>query len=328
MRIVVMRHAWWIAVSGLLVIAAGLVVVAAARAAQSRETVATETLSEEAEREVRAEEHDKPSAFEHVMDAAFLHFFDTFGPRPRLPRIASLQLTKFMILEVIAAALVMAIYIPMARRSQSGEPPRGGWQNAFESLLTFIRDEVAKPSLGEHEADRYLPFLWTLFLFILFCNLLGMLPFLGSPTASIYVTGALALCALVAIPTAAIAKMGVVPYLKSLWPHLDIPIPVFGFVIKLLICVIEILGTFIKCAVLAVRLFANMFAGHMVLATIMLFVVLAANVAFGLWMTVTIGSVLGVVALSFLELFVAFLQAYVFVFLTALFMGMAVHPQH
>lgn len=289
----------------------------------------SETVTERAEQEVRDSEHEhKPSAFEHVMDTDIIHFFESFGPQAHLPRIASLQLTKFMVLELIAAGLVLAIYIPMARRMQKGEPPRGAWDNAFESLLTFIREDVAKPAIGEHDADRYLPFLWSLFLFILFCNLLGMLPFAGSPTASIWVTGALALCSLFAIHAAAVAKMGLVPYLKSLWPHLDIPIPVAGFLIKAMICVIEVLGVFIKSAVLAVRLFANMFAGHMVLATIMLFIVLAANALPLLWATITVGSVLGVVALSFLELFVAFLQAYIFVFLTALFMGMALHPSH
>jgi len=103
---------------------------------------------------------------------------------------------------------------------------------------------------------------------------------------------------------------------------------VAGFIIKLLICVIEIVGTFIKSGVLAIRLFANMFAGHTVLAVIMLFIVMAANAALGLWVSITVSSVLGVVALSLLELFVAFLQTYIFVFLTALFMGMALHPQH
>ena len=173
-----------------------------------------------------------------------------------------------------------------------------------------------------------MPFLWTIFLFILFCNLLGMVPFLGSPTASIYVTGALAVCSFVAIHAAAVAKMGFLPYLKSLWPHLDIPIPVMGFFIKLLICVIEVIGRFIKSVVLAVRLFANMFAGHTVLAMILSFVVLAAGNTLALWGTITAASILGVVALSLLELFVAFLQAYIFVFLTALFMGMELHPQH
>jgi F-type H+-transporting ATPase subunit a len=237
-------------------------------------------------------------------------------------------MTKYMVLELIAAVLILLIFIPLARRARSGEPPRGTWQNAFEVLLTFIRDEVAKPNLGEHDADRHVPFLWTIFLFVLFCNLLGMFPFGGSPTANIWVTGGLAVCSFIAIHAAAVAKMGLGHYLKSLWPHLDIPIPVAGFVIKCMIFVIEIVGNFIRGAVLAVRLFANMLAGHSVLAMILLFILMAGNAAVGLWATITVGSILGVVALSLLELFVAFLQAYIFVFLTALFMGMAVHPQH
>jgi F-type H+-transporting ATPase subunit a len=88
-------------------------------------------------------------------------------------------------------------------------------------------------------------------------------------------------------------------------------------------------GTFIKSFVLAVRLFANMFAGHMVLASIMLFIVIVGHHGLNfLWGAVTVASVTGVVGLSLLELFVAFLQAYVFVFLTSLFMGMALHPEH
>ena len=272
-----------------------------------------------------------PSPFEHVMDATqHWHFFETIGPKKgiTLPKIFGFQITKFMILELIAAAIILLIYIPLAGQLRSGEPPRGLWQNAFEWPLTFIRDEVAKPNLGEHDGDLYAPFLWTIGLFILVCNLLGMIPFAGSPTASIYVTGALAICSFCAMQIAAVAKMGFFPYLKTLWPHLDIPIPVAGFIIKLLICVIEIVGTFIKSGVLAIRLFANMFAGHTVLAVIMLFIVMAANAALGLWVSITVSSVLGVVALSLLELFVAFLQTYIFVFLTALFMGMALHPQH
>jgi F-type H+-transporting ATPase subunit a len=257
-----------------------------------------------------------PNPIEHVLDEEIL-------------LISGYKIwTKYMVLELIAAVLILLIFIPLARRARSGEPPRGGWQNAFEVLLTFIRDEVAKPNLGEHDADRHVPFLWTVFLFVLFCNLLGMFPFGGSPTANIWVTGGLAVCSFIAIHAAAVAKMGLAPYLKSLWPHLDIPIPVAGFVIKCMIFVIEIIGNFIRGGVLAVRLFANMLAGHSVLAMIMLFIVMASNAAIGLWATITVASVLGVVALSLLEIFVAFLQAYIFVFLTALFMGMAVHPQH
>jgi F-type H+-transporting ATPase subunit a len=105
---------------------------------------------------------------------------------------------------------------------------------------------------------------------------------------------------------------------------------IFGFGLSLMIYVIELGGTAIKAFVLAVRLFANMFGGHMVLATILLFIYLVgmATASYFLWGGVTLASVLGIVALSLLELLVAFLQAYVFTFLTSLFMGMALNPQH
>ena len=241
--------------------------------------------------------------------------------------------TKFMLLELLAAGLIVVIFVGLAKRVENGEPAAGTFWNAFESLLTFIRDEVAKPTLGEHEADKYVPFLWTMFVFILFCNLLGMFPFLGSPTANIYVTGGLATCSFLLLHGAAIAKMGVIHYLQSLWPKIDVPTmfglgTLLGLAIKIMIFGIELFGTVIKSGVLAVRLFANMFAGHTVLATILFFIVQAKNAGMLLWGTVTAASVAGVIALSLLELFVAFLQAYIFVFLTALFVGMAVHPEH
>src|SRR5262245_57610446 len=117
--------------------------------------------------------------FEHVLDSSTWHFFETQNIEIHLP----FGLTKYKILMVVAALLIIAIYIPIARRAQNGDSPRGKWWNCFESILTFIRDQIAKPYIG-HGYDKYTPFLWTLFLFVLFCNLLGMFPFLGSPTAS------------------------------------------------------------------------------------------------------------------------------------------------
>jgi F-type H+-transporting ATPase subunit a len=266
----------------------------------------------------------EPDAQEHVTDSKQWHFFD-FLSLPLPPPILGFQITKFMILELIAAGLILAIYLPLARRLQNGDPARGWRDNAFEVLLTFIRDEVAKPSIGEHHADQYVPFLWTMFLFILFNNLLGIIPFGASATASINVTGALALCVFFAIHGCAIARMGLGRYVQSLWPHIDVPYGL-GYVLKPMIFIIEIIGVLVRNAVLAVRLFANMFAGHMVLATILIFIYVARN--HSLWAIITVGSVLGIVALSLLEIFVAFLQAYIFVFLTALFMGMAMHPEH
>jgi F-type H+-transporting ATPase subunit a len=268
---------------------------------------------------------EKSRAMEHVLDKRTWHFFETRKPW-HLPSVFGLQITQFMVLELIAGALILVIYIPLARRLRAGEPPRGAWQNYSEGVLTFIREEIAKPAIGAHDADRFVPFLWTMFLFILFNNLLGILPFAASPTASISVTLALALCVFFAIHGSAIAKLGFVPYLKSMWPHIEVPFGL-GYVITPLVCAIEVFGTLVRNAVLAVRLFANMFAGHMVLATILLFIVTAKTV-FPLWASITVASVFGVVAMSLLEIFVAYLQSYIFVFLSALFIGMAMHPQH
>jgi F-type H+-transporting ATPase subunit a len=271
-----------------------------------------------------------PDPFDHVLDTHQIELFNSLFGEPweiHLPRILGLQITKYMLLELVAAGLILAIFIPLCRKCASGQLPKGPWWNAFESLLTFVRDKIARPNLGDHDADRFVPFLWTMFVFVLFCNLLGMFPFLGSPTASFWATLGLALISFSMLHGAAIAKMGLGHYFKSLWPHIDVPY--VGWVFSSFIFAIELVGTFIKGGVLAVRLFANMLAGHLVLAMILFFILQAGLVAGPLlWGTVTVASVLGQVALSLLEIFVAFLQAYIFTFLTALFMGMSLHPQH
>lgn len=301
------------------------------------------------------------SATDHVLHEVQDHkgkwvIFERFLDGVALPLFSikigdyEFHFTKFMFLELIAAAIILGISIPLARKIRTGGLPRGYLWNFFEGILLFIRDDIVRPNLddphphhhgdhghgepayaAEHAGDKYLPFMWTLFMFILMLNLLGMIPFLGSPTASIWVTGGLALCSFVMMHGAAIvAKHGdVFGYLKSLWPRIDVPF--VGPLFSLMIFLIELAGTVIKAGVLAVRLFANMFAGHMVLGMILFFIYLVgskdgANLA--VWSGVSLASVLGVVALSLLELFVAFLQAYVFTFLTALFMGMNLYPEH
>lgn len=260
--------------------------------------------------------------FEHVMDTEHWHLFHELGIEFHLPG----GLTKYKVIMVISALLIMAIFIPLARRMRNGEPPRGLFWNAFEGLLSFIRDNVAKPYIG-HDADHYVHYLWTVFLFILFCNLLGMVPFMGSPTANIAVTAALALVTFVFIHASAIAKNGISGYLHGWVPHLDIPYGM-GYLIVPLIVGIEVLGAFIKAGVLAIRLFANIFAGHLVLATLLGFIVMAKGASEFIFWPVTLAAVLGVTLLSLLELFVAFLQAFIFTFLTALFLGSQLHPEH
>src|SRR4051794_12882316 len=111
-----------------------------------------------------------PDPMHHVQDAPHFELFDRLfgGMQVPLLKIGSFQLTKFMVLELLAAVLIVLIYVPMARRVKAGGAPTGGFWNAFESLLTFIRNDVAKPNIGEEEADRFVPYLWTVFLFILF----------------------------------------------------------------------------------------------------------------------------------------------------------------
>ena len=262
------------------------------------------------------------TAFDHVLDTLHWHIFETQGIGWHIPWF----LSKYKLLMLLAAGLIILIYYPLAQKAKNGDVPRGRFWNCFESILTFIRDELAKPYIG-HDADKYVHYLWTTFLFILFCNLFGLIPFLGSPTASLGVTLALALCTFVFIHGNAIKEMGVKGYFKSYLPHLDIPYGM-GTVIIPFIAGIEIFGQFIKAGVLAVRLFANVFAGHMVLASLLFFVVMVKHEGPWLFWGVTVSSVIGVTLLSLLELFVAFLQAFVFTFLTALFLGSTLHPQH
>lgn len=253
------------------------------------------------------------SPIDHVVDHAWV------GP-----------VTKYQVLLVVAAVAVAVPFILLARKVRDGTPPRGPLWNFFESLLLYIRDEVVRPNIG-HGADKYLPFLWTLFLFILTCNLLGMIPYLGSPTADISVTLVLAAIVFFTIHVQAIRENGFGGYVKSFIPHLEadnLPMQIFLTVaIVPLITVIEVMGAVIRGAVLAVRLFANIFAGHVALAVIVSFAVADAT-AGGISAGGTAAAVVMGTALSVLELFVAFLQAFVFVLLSSIFLGMQLHPEH
>src|SRR5437879_3740516 len=267
-------------------------------------------------------------ALDHVMDPYDFHIFDEFVHLSiPLPQYHGYGLSKYSVLMFVAAGLILWIYIPLAKKIQTGAAPTGIFWNLFEFILTFIRDNVAKPYIGK-DADKYVPYIWTAFLFVLTCNLLGMVPWLGSPTASFTVTSVLAFTVFIFIHGMSILKFGVWSHLCSFAPHLELPI-YMKVPILLMLWPIEFGGLALKCFVLSVRLFANMFAGHIVLGTILLFIPLVKNSSDGLWATVTVASVLGVLALSFLELFVAFLQAFLFAFLTALFLGSVLeHAEH
>lgn len=247
-----------------------------------------------------------------------------FGYHYELPTVLGLQLTKFMVLEVVAAVLMIVIFIPLSRRVASGKPPKGRFWNCFEAMILFIRNEVVRPAIGPHDADRFLPLILTLFFFILFCNLLGLVPGLGSPTASINTTAPLAVVAFLAGIGSGMKRYGVAGFWFGLCPHMDLP-PLLKIFLVPMVLALEIVGLIIRHCILAVRLLANMFGGHLVLAMIIGFIPAMATSL--LWYGVTPLAVFGGTAISMLELFVAFLQAYIFAFLAALFIGMSVH-QH
>ncbi|MFM7185834.1 MAG: F0F1 ATP synthase subunit A [Planctomycetota bacterium] len=266
-------------------------------------------------------------------------------------------ISKFMILEVILASLLLFLFTRLAAALRTGAPARGRFANLFESMILFVRDQIARPAIDshdhhdaehghdeghgheshataspghgagakpQHDGDRFVPLLLTLFFFVLGCNLFGMLPWAGSPTASFSVTIALAGVTFLTVILAGMKKFGVVGFFTNQVPAMDLPLPL-AIVLKPMIFGIEMLGLCIKHLILAVRLLANMVAGHLVLLGIMGLISAAAAYSTGLWATVTGISVVSCTLFSLLELFVAFLQAYIFTFLSALFIGAAVH---
>jgi F-type H+-transporting ATPase subunit a len=272
--------------------------------------------------------------FAESADSYHWDLFKSVGLEWELPS----WLSKFMILETIAAIVVLAVFMPMARRIAKGDVPRGRLAHFVESILLFIRDEVAIPTIGEHDYKRFLPLLWTQFIFIAVMNLLGMIPFMGSPTASIAVTAALALVAFIVIHYNGIAaNHGFGHYVQTFKVKLDREgklLTIMAPVIEFGVFWMEIATAFIRGIVLAIRLFANMLAGHTTLFVVLSFIYMVGlaveqslihGAAF--W-PVTVTSVVTMVGLSLLEIFVGLLQAFVFVFLTATFIGMAMHPEH
>jgi F-type H+-transporting ATPase subunit a len=290
-------------------------------------------------------EKAKIDPFAHVVDSNHIEIFETahFGIHHLEWDIhgdGSLLIPlKFIILITIAALGTAFVMLYLGVKMRSGDPPRGKLWNLLESLLFFVRDKIARPGIGEHDADKFLPYLTTLFLFIFGMNLLGMIPFLGSPTAAIPVTAALALVSFLVIHTSGVISNGFGGYLKTFIPHIELEggagMKVMGFLITFGMAILEYATAFIRVGVLAVRLFANILAGHTVLFMILFFIALVDNPAYKVpiakdWMYWGIMpfSVALVTALSLLELFIAGLQAFIFTFLTAVFIGLAKHPPH
>ncbi|HVE77414.1 MAG TPA: F0F1 ATP synthase subunit A [Gemmatimonadaceae bacterium] len=240
----------------------------------------------------------------------------------------NLSPTKHVVMLLVAAALCCAVLITAARAHRRHSHAVGrpkGFAAGIEAMILYIRNEVAVPNLGHH-GDAYVPFILTLFFFILFANLLGLIPYGSTATGNIAVTATLAIITFVVIEAAGVRANGL-GYLNTIfyW-NKDLPllmrIPMF-----LIMTPVEIVGKFTKPFALAIRLFANMTAGHIVLLAL-LGVFFGFAGSGGLASLTAAAPLAMAVAIMLLELFVAFLQAFIFALLASVFIGQIREAHH
>ena len=262
--------------------------------------------------------------FEHTSDSDVIEL--PFGRTIHLPDdwIAfgiNLSPTKHVVYMALAAALVfLTVWYggrQVQRRQREGKAP-SGFGAAIEAIVLFVRNDVAIANIG-HGGEKFAPYILTLFFFILYCNLLGLVPWGATPTGNLAVTGALALTAFLTIEISGFRALGPKGYLKTI---VFVPPGMTGVgavAMALIMTPIEIIGKIVKPFALTLRLFANMTAGHFVILALLGLIFIFANWA------VAVGSVAFVTFMMLLELLVAFLQAYIFALLTSVFIGMMQH---
>lgn len=253
----------------------------------------------------------------------------TMATNPDAGRIIDLSITKTVLAIFVSVALLLIIFISVARsfRKNEGKAP-SGLQSLVEPVIIFVRDDIARSAIGEKRYEKYLPYLLTIFFFIFLNNLMGLIPvfpFGANVTGNLAVTGIMALFTFIITTFSGN---------KNYWKHiynapgvpwwLKFPIP--------LMPIVEIVGLFTKPFVLMVRLFANMVAGHIIILGFMSLIFIFGAMKGMLGVAITPVSVAFGVFMGFLELLVAFIQAYVFTLLSALYFGMAIeeheHAEH
>jgi F-type H+-transporting ATPase subunit a len=285
-----------------------------------------------------------------VMDSLFLLAVDPVGHVTDKPLVTGEAfgiplwwVSNVTIMLLLGAIVTALIVIPAARRIRAGQErtlddfrAQGTWANLVEAVCVYLRDDVFRGVLGD-QTDRFTPILWTFFWFILVCNVMGLLPLLdltallgltfhghgigGTATQSIWVTGALAVTAFVFYNVTAFIKSP-----RGYLRHLTGGAPWFMWAIMV---PVEILGTLIKPFALAIRLFANMTGGHLVIAVLLSFVpAVFRALGVGGGAPIALASILGAVGINLLEVLVAFIQAFIFTFLTCLFLGQLVVHEH
>jgi len=253
-----------------------------------------------------------------------------FDPIRLGPLALDFSITKHVLFLFIAALLVAAVLIPAGRKAKrareagAAQGPRGAG-NVVEAVVLYIRDEVALKNIG-HGGEKFVPYIVGVFFFILFMNLLGLVPWGASPTGNISVTATLAILTFIIVEVAGMRALGPRGYSKTIF-YAPEGISGIGKVLMLAIMTpVEFLGKLTKPFALAIRLYANMTAGHAVVLALTGLIVLAVTSGIpAVQFLVPFAPLLMAIAIMVLEIFVALLQAYIFAMLSSVFIGLIVH---
>lgn len=255
----------------------------------------------------------------HLQDS---HEWNIFGYHIHLPtfppvRFLGLELDFSITMHVVMmwiVSLILILTFGLLFRKKRLVPT--GFAAILEAVVLFIRDEIAIPNVGLKDGKKMTPLLCTMFFFILSCNLIGLIPLFGTATGNITVTASLAIITFFTTQIMGMVKNGIFGYFRNLVPH-GIPFPLMFIIVP-----IEIFGLFTKPFALAMRLFANMIAGHTVIYALIGLIIAIGSVL------VAPFAIVFAIFINFLEILVAFIQAYIFTMLSSLFIGMAMHPEH
>jgi F-type H+-transporting ATPase subunit a len=230
-------------------------------------------------------------------------------------RTFDMGLTKHIFFMLLAGLIVAVVLVFTARAHvratrQLGRPR--GFAAGLEAVILYLRDEIYIPVLGGHGGERYVPFCLTLFFFILFCNLFGLIPYGSTPTGNVAVTATLAIVTFIVIEAAGIKALGK-GYLGTIfyWPHEG---PALMKLMTIIMTPVEIVGKFTKPFALTIRLFANMIAGHVIILALI-------GLIFMFGIKIFLAPVLMALFIMLLEILVAFIQAFIFSLLAAVFIG-------
>jgi len=225
-------------------------------------------------------------------------------------------ITKHIFFMLLAGFIVAVVLISTARshvrHSKDVGRPKG-FAAGLEAVILYLRDEIYRPVLGPHGGERYVPFVLTLFFFILFCNLFGLIPYGSTPTGNVAVTATLAIVTFIVVEAAGIKSLGA-GYIGTIiyWPH-DMPF-IMKFLMTPIMTPVEIVGKFTKPFALTIRLFANMIAGHVIILALI-------GLIFMFGLKIAIAPLAMALFIMFLEILVAFIQAFIFSLLAAVFIG-------